>query len=76
MPSCGGLATRLLALCAPSGPIDNRSQVKQPARITASRKRGGLDSDIWPIVNRPQATSLPHIVGDPKIVAARKETKM
>jgi hypothetical protein len=29
-----------------------------------------------PIANRPQATSLPHIAGDPKIVAAREETKM
>ena len=29
-----------------------------------------------PIANRPQATSLPHNAGDPKIVAAREETKM
>jgi hypothetical protein len=41
-------------------------------RIAASRKRRVLDvSGIWPIDNRPQATSLPH-----KIVAAREETKM
>jgi hypothetical protein len=46
-------------------------------RIAASRKRGVLDvSGIWPIDNRPQATSLPHNAGDPKIVAAREETKM
>jgi hypothetical protein len=61
---------------AESWPINNRPQVANLPHIAASRKRGVLDvSDIWPIDNWPQAISLPHNV-DPKIVAAREETKM
>jgi hypothetical protein len=58
-------------------PIVNRPQDAILPRIAASRKRGVLDvSGIWPIDNRPQATSLPHNAGNPKFVAAREETKM
>ena len=57
-------------------PINNRPQATTLPRIAASRKRGVLEvSGIWPIDNRPQATSLPHNA-DPKIVAARDQTKM
>ena len=65
-------ASRVVRRWLPTGAQDNILH-----RIAASRKRGVLDvSDIWPIDNRPQATSLPHNAGDPKIVAARKETKL
>jgi hypothetical protein len=37
---------------------------------------GRCTQPAWPIDNRPQATSLPHIAGDRKIVAAREQTKM
>jgi hypothetical protein len=62
---------------AESGPINNRPQVgnlvSNLPRIAASRKRGVLDaSGIWPIDNRPQATSLPHNARDLKIVAAHE----
>jgi hypothetical protein len=57
--------------------VTNPLQVVNLPRIAASRKRGVLDGiGIWPIDNRPQATSLPHDAGDPKIVAARGDTKM
>jgi hypothetical protein len=72
MASCGGLATRLPALLTqPAKPIDNRPQVKQPARIAASRKRepSGF-ANSWRLADyqaadRPQADEgrrkrLPH----------------
>jgi hypothetical protein len=57
-------------------PIYNRPQDAILPHIAASRKRGVLGvSGIWPIGNRPQAASLPNN-GEPRIVAAREETKM
>jgi hypothetical protein len=78
MASCGGLATRLLAVVrSRPGRLTIGRRLNNLPRIAASRKRGVLDiSEIWPIDNRPQATSLPHTAGDPKFVAAREETKM
>jgi hypothetical protein len=78
--SCNALLTNPLRMPANRGirrRLATGAQDNILPRIPASRKRGVLDvSDIWPIDNRPQATSLPHNAGDPKIFAAREQTKM